>query len=92
MKTILIAVYKDTISRKNIADNNISYVKVTRDFAKNYWEERQSEYYTTFDEFLDNYTCDDTVDFYKYAKEHDAIIEIKNIWFERRDKLLWSVI
>ena len=65
--------------RKNIADNNISYVKVTRDFAKNYWEERQSEYYTTFDEFLDNYTCDDTVDFYKYAKEHDAIIEIKNI-------------
>ena len=32
-----------------------------------------------FDEFLDNYTCDDTVDFYKYAKEHDAIIEIKNI-------------
>lgn len=44
MKTIWIAVYKDTISRKNIADNNISYVKVTRDFAKNYWEERQSEY------------------------------------------------
>lgn len=35
MKTIWIAVYKDTISRKNIADNNISYVKVIRDFAKN---------------------------------------------------------
>lgn len=34
MKTIWIAVYKDTISRKNIADNNISYVKVIRDFAK----------------------------------------------------------
>lgn len=79
MKTIWIAVYKDTISRKNIADNNISYVKVIRDFAKKYWEERQSEYYSTFDEFLDNYTCDDTADFYRYAKEHDAIIEIKNI-------------
>lgn len=79
MKTIWITVYKDTISRKNIADNNISYVKVARDFAKNYWEERQSKYYTTFDEFLDNYTCDDTVDFYKYVKEHDVIIEIKNI-------------
>lgn len=79
METIWIAVYKDTISHKNIVDDNISYIKVTKDFARLYWKERQSEYYTTFDDFLNNFTCDDTMDFYKYVKEHDAIIKIRNI-------------
>ena len=35
--------------------------------------------FDTYEEFMDNYTADDTEDLYEYAKKHDAIIKIKHM-------------
>lgn len=78
---INIAVYRDTFedfwSKPEMDDTNIAEVYVSIDFARQYWNERLTEAYNTFDDFLDNFTCDDTEDFYEYASERNAIIRIE---------------
>ena len=31
-------------------------------------------------EFIDNFTADDTEDFYEYASKHDAILEVEDTY------------
>lgn len=78
MNKISICVYRDTIEEHN-DDWNLSEVWVIKDFAEQYYNNSENkEYYETFEDFLNEFTADDTEDFYEYAKEHNAIIEIEN--------------
>ena len=81
MKTVWITVYKDTIKRHN-DDWNLSDIQVTEEFLKQYFNECKVDSdceWKTYEEFMDNYTVDDTEDLYEYAKKHDAIIKIEHM-------------
>lgn len=78
MDKISICVYRDTIEEHN-ASNNLTEILVTKDFAEQYYNNSDNkDYYKTFDDFLNEYTSDETEDFYEYAKKHNAIIEIEH--------------
>ncbi len=48
------------------------------DFLKQYVKERQDGFFKDLEEFLNEYTADNTEDFYEYAMEHGAVIDIEN--------------
>ena len=78
---VWICVYRETIEEHN-DDRNLTEVQVTREFAKRYFNDRFStdscNPYETFEEFYNEYTADDTLDFYTYAMKHNAIIAMEN--------------
>ena len=80
--TIWIEVYRDTIE-KHDKDWNLSDILVTKEFAKKYFNEcimtREDNVYGTFEDFLNEYTCDDTEDFYGYAEHHNEIILLEHV-------------
>lgn len=76
-ETIWICVYRDTIERHN-DDWNLTEVKVTKDFFEQYYNKKHKEYYNSMEDFLNEYTADDTEDFYSYAMEHNAVLETEN--------------
>lgn len=78
METIWICVYRDTI--EEFDDNcNLTEVQVTKEFAKQYFKDcGKSEYFKDFEEFYEEYTADDTEDFWAYATEHNAVIAKEN--------------
>lgn len=81
MEKVWICVYRDTIEEHD-DDWNLTEVLVTMDFAEQYFNEciATCEYneWKTLDEFLGEYTADDTEDFYAYAKSHNAVIQTEN--------------
>lgn len=77
-ETIWICVYRDTIEQHNDS-NNLTEVKVTMDFFKQYFNECQKEYYDSMEDFLNEYTADDTENFYHYAIQHNAVLD-KEDW------------
>ena len=72
MNAIWITVYRDTIEEHN-GDDNLSDILVRKDFAEKYFNE-----VLAFDDWENNYTADDTIDFYQYANAHNAIIKIRH--------------
>lgn len=77
-ETIWICVYRDTIERHD-DDWNLTEVQVTKEFAEQYFKEcNKGEYFKDFEEFLNEYTADDTEDFYAYAMKHNAVIDKEN--------------
>lgn len=76
-ETIWICVYRDTIEQHN-ASTNLTEVLVTKEFAEQYVNERKSGVYDNMEDFLDNYTADDTEDFYSYAMEYNAVLDKEN--------------
>lgn len=77
-ETIWICVYRDTIEQHNDS-NNLTEVKVTMDFFKQYFNECQKEHYDSMEDFLNEYTADDTENFYHYAIQHNAVLD-KEDW------------
>ena len=80
MENYWIEVFRDTIEDHN-EDNNLSGILVTEEFAEQYFNERIAMNYDetiVFDNWIMNHEASETMDFYQYAKEHNAIIEIKN--------------
>ena len=77
METILICVYRDTIEEHN-ASTNLTEVQVSKEFAEQYVKEYLGEYYNSFEDFWNEYTADDTQDFYNYAMKHNAVIATEN--------------
>lgn len=75
MKTIWICVYRDTVEEHNEIDN-LAEVQVTKDFFEKYFNEFKKEYFDSVEDFLNEYTADDTIDFYGYAVEHNAVIQV----------------
>lgn len=74
-ENIWICVYRDTIEEHD--DNwNLTEIQVTKEFAEQYVKECKSEYFNSFEEFLDEYTADHTEDFFRYALKHHEIISI----------------
>jgi hypothetical protein len=75
-----ICVYRDTIEKdyKWNYDINLSYVIVTEDFVKQYFNECKSNLFKDIEEFLYEYTADDVEDFYDYAVKHNAVIAVEN--------------
>ena len=80
MNTVWVEVYRDTIEHHN-EDNNLSKVLVTEDFAEQYFNEcisKDLDETIVFGNWIMNYDADETIDFYQYAKERNAIIEIEH--------------
>ena len=80
MKTVWITVYKDTIKRHN-DDWNLSDIQVTEEFSRQYFNECKVDSdceWKTYEQFMDNFTADDTEDLYEYAKKHDAILSMEH--------------
>ena len=80
MEKLWICVYRDTIEEHD-DDNNLAEILVTKEFAERYFKERILEGKNdslTFEGFLNEYTADWTEDFYQYATNHNAVIEIQN--------------
>lgn len=82
VEVISICVYRDTIEDDFYAENNLSEILVTEDFAKQYFGEcivPNCEEDISFDTWYnDEYTADETENFYQYAKEHSAILNIEH--------------
>lgn len=70
-----ICVYKDTIIQHN-DDYNLAYVTVEKELVKKYLKERKNGMYADVEAFLDEYTADDTEDFYGYAIQHNGVIRV----------------
>ena len=72
-----ICVYRDTIEElEEDWVTNLSEVKVTEDFARQYFEECKAKDY--FEDWLTHYNADDTEDFYDYAMKHNAVLDIEH--------------
>lgn len=76
-ETIWICVYRDTIEQHD-DNNNLTEVLVTKKFFEQYFNEKQKEYFNSMEDFLNEYTADDTQDFYEYAMKHNAVLETEN--------------
>lgn len=78
MENIWICVYRDTIEEHD-DDWNLTEVQVTKEFAEQYFKEcNKGEYFKELEDFLTEYTADDTEDFYEYAMKHNAILDKEN--------------
>lgn len=77
MEKVWICVYRDTIERHDEVDN-LAYVEVTMVFLEQYVRERQDGLFKNLEEFLNEYTADNTEDFYEYAMEHGAVLQVEN--------------
>jgi hypothetical protein len=72
-----ICVYRDTIEEHDEIDN-LAYVQVTKEFVEQYVKERQNGLFENLEDFFDEYTADNTEDFYEYAMAHGAVIAVEN--------------
>lgn len=77
MEKMWICVYRDTIEEHDEIDN-LAEVQVTMGFVEQYVRERQNGIFNDVEEFLNEYTADNTEDFYEYAMEHGAVIQVNN--------------
>lgn len=77
MEKVLVCVYRDTVEKHDEVDN-LAYVQVTMDFLAKYVRERQDGFFKDVEEFLNEYTADNTEDFYEYAMEHGAVLQVEN--------------
>lgn len=77
MEKMWICVYRDTIEEHDEIDN-LAEVQVAREFVEQYVKERQNGIFDNVEEFLNEYTADNTEDFYEYAMEHKAVIQVNN--------------
>ena len=77
MEKVLVCVYRDTVEEHDEVDN-LAYVEVTMDFLNQYVKERLNGVFKDLEEFLNEYTADNTEDFYEYAMEHNAVIAVEN--------------
>ena len=86
IETVWITVYADTVPGHEEDDGFIN-IEVTKDFARQYYEETQDksctwgniskDHYDCFEDWNEDYICDDTMNFYDYASERNAILDIE---------------
>lgn len=90
---IEVCVYADTLGvfseeGLNQLGDNMLYIKVPKDKLYEYFVNTCLEYfrdevdegisdYGVFEEWLDEYTCDDTIDLCEWMREHNMILEIE---------------
>lgn len=76
-KKAWVCVYRDTIEEHDEIDN-LAEVQVTMEFVEQYVREKQNGIFDNVEEFLNEYTADNTEDFYEYAMKHKAVIQVNN--------------
>jgi len=79
LDTVWVTVYKDTI-KEHDDDSNLTDIEVTVDFTRQYFDEcvKDSDCeWKTYEDFMGNYTADDTEDFYEYANKYNAILDME---------------
>lgn len=74
---VWVCVYRDTIEEHDEIDN-LAEVQVTMEFVEQYVRERQNGIFDNVEEFLSEYTADNTEDFYEYAMKYGAVIQVNN--------------
>ena len=80
MEKIWICVYRDTVEEHDEV-NNLTDVQVTKEFAKQFYNtftDEAKESFGSFENFLNEYTADDTEEFYQYAMKHNAVLDIEH--------------
>ena len=77
LEKVWVCVYRDTIEEHDEVDN-LAYVQVTMNFLAKYVRKRQNGLFKDLEEFLNEYTADNTEDFYEYAMEHGEMIQVEN--------------
>lgn len=77
MEKVWVCVYRDTVEQHDESEN-LTEVLVTKEFAEQYFNECQGEYFDSLEDFLNEYTADNTEDFYAYAMKHNAVIATEN--------------
>ena len=78
MKPVSLCVYRDTIEEHD-CDWNLSEIDVPEEIARQFFEECLKDTnceWKTYEEFITNYTADDTEQLYDYAVKHDAVLSI----------------
>jgi len=76
-KTFWLVIYRDTIEEHFEGNNNLSEIEVSSGFIYKFFKEKiEGNSYSSFKEFIKNYTADDTLELYQFAKEHDAVLNI----------------
>lgn len=80
---VWVCVYRDTIEEHDM-DDNLSQILVEREVVEQYFKDKNMDkYYDSVDDFLNEHIADETDDFYEYAKENGATMEInvvKAVW------------
>lgn len=77
VEDLRICVYKDIIKEHN-ESNNLSLVTVEKELVEQYVKERKNGVFADVEAFLDEYTADDTEDFYEYALKHNGVIKAED--------------
>lgn len=79
-ESIEVAVYKDTIYPDFRGDGNMSYITIPEIVFKQYYEEHKKDYCpsTTYESFKENYICDEVEDLYEFAKELNAVLNVRD--------------
>lgn len=77
MEKVWICVYRDTIEDHDETEN-LADVQVTVEFVEQYVKERQVGIFENTEEFFNEYTADNTEDFYEYAMKHGAVLAVEN--------------
>lgn len=74
-----VTVYRDRIEEYDENwEVNLASVLTTKDFVEKYLEECHNGEFNGLEDFLNEYLADDTDDFYEYAVNHNAVIEVEN--------------
>lgn len=85
LDVVCITVYEDTVPGHEDGDDFLNIV-VLRKTAEDYfndmidktvtWGNIDKDHYDCFDDWFHDYICDDTMGFYEYAAQRDAILDI----------------
>ena len=73
--TIEVYIYKDTVNHKCNDDDNICLIVLLKEYVKKYVAENNE--YNSFEEWLEEYTCDDTEDLYDKVIRDGIKYELK---------------
>ena len=76
MEKIWICVYRDS-TEEHEHDSNLVQILVKREFIERYFERYQADTFDSVEEFLDEYTADNTQNLYEYAVRHNAVIKME---------------
>lgn len=84
-ETIGIYIYKDTVNHQYNGDDNVCIITLPVEYAKKY--AALNTEYNSFEEWLENYVCDDTEDLYDKVIKDGVKFDLKDFrWGNEKNK------
>ena len=74
--TTEVYIYKDTVNHKYNGDDNLCLIVLPTEYVKKYATENSE--YSSFEEWLEGYTCDETEDLYDKVIQDGVNYELKD--------------